>query len=278
MSRGMVVRIAGLILVMAAALGIASSEPAAGARSEVGSLTLSAALTFSGSPATCPPQAIGANECFQVAGNSVVPGLGRVSESFVVTLVNNAPGCSNTSSYRVLGFPIRLNVAGKGAIDLAVADSAECLTVQGVQRLSRPFTVTGGTGPYATATGGGMFVRNFIGAQGTDTWTGTLVVPRPRVQPHGTDDPWRSVEDGPRTQGSKTSARDLCGGRRGRPQRTRPGLVHAEIRRAFQDRPHEGQLLCDRRGWQQADSDVRRPRAQDQVRLSPSRGKARRRA
>ena len=177
MSRGMVVRIAALILAMAAALGIASSEPAAGARSEVGSLTLSAALKFSGSPATCPPQAIGANECFQVAGNSVVPGLGRVSESFVVTLVNNAPGCSNTSSYRVLGFPIRLNVAGKGAIDLAVADSAECLTVQGVQRLSRPFTVTGGTGPYATATGGGMFVRNFIGAQGTDTWTGTLVVP-----------------------------------------------------------------------------------------------------
>ncbi len=47
----------------AGALVIASSETATGARSEIGSLALSAAISFSGSPVGCPPEAVGANEC-----------------------------------------------------------------------------------------------------------------------------------------------------------------------------------------------------------------------
>jgi len=147
--------------------------------SEVGSLALDAALQMRGAPVTCPPEAPSANECYQVNGEGVVPGLGRVSESFVVRLENNAAGCPALSSYRAFGFPVRLAVVGKGAIDLAVAGSSECLAVADVLGLSRPFTVTGGTGVYATAAGSGTLVRHVVAAlgAGTDTWRGTLVVP-----------------------------------------------------------------------------------------------------
>jgi HYR domain len=177
MTRGIVLLLAALLVPTVAGVAIRSSGAATGARSQAGSLALSAVLRFSGSPAACPPQAGGTNECYRVDGQGVVPGLGRVSESFVVPLVSNAAGCPATSSFQALGFLARLTVAGKGAIHLAVADSAECLGVGGVQRLSRPFAVTGGTGIYATATGSGILSRHLVASQGTDTWKGRLVVP-----------------------------------------------------------------------------------------------------
>jgi len=180
MSRGTSAGLAALLALacMAAVAGAATAAVAGpAARAEVGSLALGAALAFTGASTTCPPEAVGANECYRVDGSGLVPGLGRVSESFVISYVNNATDCPSTSSYRSFGFPVRLTVAGKGAIDLAVAASTACMTVDEVFRLSRPFTVTSGTGPYATATGNGMLSRLLLGGAGTDTWSGTLVVP-----------------------------------------------------------------------------------------------------
>src|SRR5262249_29254004 len=39
------------------------------------------------------------------------------------------------------------------------------------------FTITGGTGAYASATGSGVVERSLGGGVGTETWTGTLNVP-----------------------------------------------------------------------------------------------------
>jgi len=80
---------------------------------------------------------------------------------------------------RGLAYPLRLAVAGKGDLEVAVADG-ECL----VPAYNSPqrFTVTGGTGIYAGASGGGTLERQLgeptsTGRYGRETWTGTLVVP-----------------------------------------------------------------------------------------------------
>jgi HYR domain len=81
----------------------------------------------------------------------------------------------------VLGFSVRFTVEKKGAIDLSVTGSRECLPGEQAATLTFPsFTVTGGSGIYAGATGNGtlqeMFVPGAISAHGKDIWTGTLIV------------------------------------------------------------------------------------------------------
>ena len=74
-----------------------------------------------------------------------------------------------------------MTVAGKGTIDMALAGSAECFTDLSVLQASRMFSVSGGSGAYVGASGGGTLrhavYRTFAGGAGTDTWIGTLSVP-----------------------------------------------------------------------------------------------------
>jgi hypothetical protein len=84
---------------------------------------------------------------------------------------------------KALAYPIHLVVAGKGAIDVAVSEAPECIAVEPVRTQTQAFTVTGGTGIYAGASGGGTLER-VLGApaddgarHGLETWKGTLAVP-----------------------------------------------------------------------------------------------------
>ena len=75
---------------------------------------------------------------------------------------------------------VRLEVAGKGELQLAVDRyRGECIS--SALNLSRAFTITGGSGIYAGASGGGTVNHRAShtpsGSAGTDTWTGTLNVP-----------------------------------------------------------------------------------------------------
>ena len=75
---------------------------------------------------------------------------------------------------------VRLEVAGKGELQLAVDRyRGECISSSLI--LSRAFTITGGSGIYAGASGGGTVSHQAVatpsGSAGTDTWTGTLNVP-----------------------------------------------------------------------------------------------------
>jgi hypothetical protein len=93
--------------------------------------------------------------------------------SFVV-VDTNVPDCPSNGT-RVRGFDVRLTVAGKGTIDVEIADGTECGV--GFGGYSRPFTVTDGTGAYLHVSGSGTFTRRVRPTQQNDTWSGTLVVP-----------------------------------------------------------------------------------------------------
>jgi hypothetical protein len=71
-----------------------------------------------------------------------------------------------------------LTVAGKGDLHVALARKEDCPPTPLV--VQRPFTVTGGTGIYQGASGGGIVEHQYhftsTGWAGTDTWTGTLNV------------------------------------------------------------------------------------------------------
>ena len=90
------------------------------------------------------------------------------------------PSCS-IGSVKILGYPARLTVAGKGDLHIAVAAHPDCLSPAAGLSVTQSFTITGGTGVYAGASGSGTVSRALgqtdAGAAGRETWTGTLTVP-----------------------------------------------------------------------------------------------------
>ena len=150
----------------------ASSSPFA-----AGSLNLRGTLRMVSTPVECPPGApTDANECRARTGEGLVSGLGSVSETYTWSYRIGAPKCPST-----LGTPLattgRLVVAGKGEIRLELAQGARCIDLEPLRNEPQAFTITGGTGIYEGASGGGSVERNIGGGVGTETWTGTLVVP-----------------------------------------------------------------------------------------------------
>jgi hypothetical protein len=110
-----------------------------------------------------------------------VPGLGAVKETYTEMLHNGPPLCSG-DSFKFLGYPVRWVVASKGEIEFALAES-QCVGA-GAAGATVAFTVTGGTGIYAGASGSGT-VSHVASAggpsdgkfRGSERWTGTLSVP-----------------------------------------------------------------------------------------------------
>jgi HYR domain-containing protein len=167
----------------ASALAVLVCAPIAGGdvRSAAATLELRADLRLeSRRGAACPPGTRALVECPARTGASVVSGLGAVSEAYSY-LVDVAPASCPAGSVQVLGYPVRWVVAGKGEISFELAPAPGCLSSDAGIAAGQSFTVTGGTGIYAGATGGGRVERSLgqtaEGARGTETWTGTLNVP-----------------------------------------------------------------------------------------------------
>jgi hypothetical protein len=172
-SRGGRVVLAALVVGLGAAIAAAPGGATKHARAS--SLALNAVLEMTSTPTSCPPEAPpDATLCAVRVGEGLVPGLGRVSENYMFYVAEQACG----QAHRVLETTLQLEVAGKGAFQLAAARAQDC--VPSALDASRPFTITGGTGIYAGATGGGTVYHQahytFSGSAGTDTWTGTLSV------------------------------------------------------------------------------------------------------
>jgi hypothetical protein len=164
------------LAVAVGALALAAVAPAASGDS-TGSLPLNAVLAMTSTPSTCPENAPpGATLCATRIGDGVVRGLGRVSESYTF-FVDETHACG--SGFTVLETTVRLDVAGKGQLQLALERDRNC--VPSALVLNRAFTVVGGTGIYARASGSGTVRHNahytLTGAAGNDTFTGTLAVP-----------------------------------------------------------------------------------------------------
>jgi HYR domain len=140
-------------------------------------LTVAMKITIADEGRACPSGT--AAECFSRKGAAAVPGLGGVEESWD-PVVDETPASCGPASLRFLPSTGRLTVSGKGAIDVQVNGSG-CLPfhpplpVKGAET----FTVTGGSGKFAEASGAGTInhFSNGPGLPGRDTWRGTLAVP-----------------------------------------------------------------------------------------------------
>ncbi len=96
-------------------------------------------------------------------------------------LANVGPPSCSAGFGRALAYAVRLVVAAKGEIHLSLAEGAQCVDQDAVRTQTQAFTITGGTGIYAGASGNGMAERTLggetaTGRVGRETWTGTLSV------------------------------------------------------------------------------------------------------
>jgi len=158
------------------ALGFVIIGTPAGSARMAGTLPLShAVLAGRVNQVDCPAGTDASTACFQTSGTGVVPGLGVVSEHYLNYVEDPDSSCERWHSTPVL------TVTGKGELDLSVRPPQGCVVpTTGVLNASLVFTVTGGSGIYAGASGQGTFVTR--GGPGTtgknaDTLGGSLTVP-----------------------------------------------------------------------------------------------------
>jgi hypothetical protein len=170
------------VVVLALGLVLVTTATAAAKRQSAAGTTLPLAnATFRdrtgravvGCPQDSPEGAI----CWTIASSGVVRGLGTVSEAGVLVVRSPHTSCEVWQSAPVL------TVAGKGTVQLSVRNPAGvCLddgAGAGLQGASLAFTVTGGTGAYADASGSGTYTIAGVGEglSGSETLAGTLEAP-----------------------------------------------------------------------------------------------------
>jgi hypothetical protein len=144
----------------------------------IGTLNLQGSLAMVSRDAVCPDRLPPTTACHSRTAQGGIPGLGRVSHTYMYNgdFTRCGPG-----DVVILGYTTSLGVVGKGEISVSVADAPCLLAHLDALHATGSFTVTGGTGIYAGASGSGRIERAAAlqsgGASGTDTWIGTLVVP-----------------------------------------------------------------------------------------------------
>ena len=240
MKRRLALALLATALAVAAVAQVASGVANTGATT--GSLTFEAVLAMTSTPGPCPPGSPpDADLCAARTGSGAVRGLGEVSETY--TFFVQEGECD-----RVFETTARLEVAGKGELQLAVDRyRGECISSS--LNLSRAFTITGGSGIYAGASGGGTVNHQASytpsGSAGTDTWTGTLNVPGLEfdVTPPTLSGRRQQESSGPK--GVEARARHLQGHRQRCRRRFGPGVLPAEVGESLQNRPHLRQVLSD---------------------------------
>jgi HYR domain len=178
--------IAALVLTAAAVLlEFAPATPA-----DSGSLHVSIAWT--GQDVPCPAGYSATTLChLRAAGPVAVPGFGFVSQSYVFAAETATQPSCPASQQKALSYPATLTVKQKGELFLSVAGSDKCLSTDTTEILdvTQTFTVTGGSGVFAGASGSGTLTRTDTGfgahGFGVDHWDGTLVAPNyvPDVTP-----------------------------------------------------------------------------------------------
>jgi len=169
-----------VLVVVSVVVGVAATPSHSQATSS--QLDLHAVLKLvSDLTGTCPPGSPSSLECPARTGDGPAPGLGAVTEAYSYLVHDGPPLCSQ-GNVKVLDYPVRWVVANKGEIDFALAAVEQCIAASdAVENATQSFTITGGTGIYAGASGSGSVARavGFSGStfRGSETWTGTLSVP-----------------------------------------------------------------------------------------------------
>jgi HYR domain len=175
------VLMAALALALSAAIAFAPSAGAGNGTRTATATSLRVALAWRGGDAACPTGYPATTECHpHPGGPTAVPGLGFVSQSLLFA-VDIAPSGCPAGTQRALSYPAQLVVEDRGTILLSVAASDTCAEM-GVPVLSvaQTFTITGGTGVFAGASGSGIVSRSRVRCCpgfGTDNWDGTITAP-----------------------------------------------------------------------------------------------------
>lgn len=169
-------------LIIATVLGASADiTPGRGATAmPSGTLTLNASLSLASNLGACAPPS-GAEHCATRTIRGLFPGLGTVNGTYEFYVDQGPPACAGSDG-RALAYPIRFAVAGKGEVHVAVAEATQCVPDQSIRTQTQTFTVTGGTGVYAGASGSGTLERSLgadtaTGRVGRESWAGTLNVP-----------------------------------------------------------------------------------------------------
>ena len=165
-----------------ASAGVVSATT--GSQAAMGALNLNAALPLRSDGNTCVPPA-SVDSCATRTITGLFPGLGQVAGTYAYLVDHGPPSCAG-GLLKALAYPIRFAVSSKGEIQADVAEGAQCLDEVSIRTQPQTFTITGGTGIYAGASGSGTLERvlgqdtcrgSVCGRFGYETWTGTLMVP-----------------------------------------------------------------------------------------------------
>ena len=172
--------VVALLMTVTFAGGSLESE-ASGHGVAVGSLALQSEISTSNPQIQCPAGSPTTFECFARTGDAIVPGLGAVHEAHNYVKEIAPAGCvppPGADAVRLIASTAVLTIAGKGSIDLSTSGTG-CLSQMGSLVATETFTITGGSGAYAGASGSGTVEIHSSAATGggTDIWTGTLIVP-----------------------------------------------------------------------------------------------------
>lgn len=171
---------AALAIALVVALGLAAGASPAPTRAS-GTLQVNLTLTQNWriSREYCPPGTPMAADCLRSVGRGEVAGLGRVTVTYDKLLTGDDPDC-----FMVHNNTAVIEVAGKGSLELSRPGRACASGPPPREDGPFEFSVAGGSGRYAGATGtlvyrGSVPPGNPICRCGTarDTWTGTLTVP-----------------------------------------------------------------------------------------------------
>ena len=176
-------RLSGLVVLvvgLATVAGIAAS-PVAGVTTATGTLTMNTSLILASRSSSCGSNTA-ATACDARSDNGLFPGLGSATASYTFPWVEGAPCPADFG--KALAYTVQLEVAGKGAIEVSVSDATDCVLIgETIGMQTQSFTITGGTGIYAGASGSGTLARALGGISqdgsehGYETWHGTLIVP-----------------------------------------------------------------------------------------------------
>jgi hypothetical protein len=162
-----------IVLVVAAGAVAFLVTAASSAPFAAGTLALHATLGTVSPGGTCPPEAPPGADCHPRTGTGSVSGLGSVAAIYTWFFgIGDCPA----GLVKPLATSGRFDVAGKGEIDFALADGAQCIEQEPVRNEPQDFTITGGTGVYQGASGNGTVERSLSGGRGVEHWNGTLTV------------------------------------------------------------------------------------------------------
>jgi hypothetical protein len=172
-------RKAALVIALAGFAAISATVAVAGSERSSGRLDLRAELRLTSDLGGCPAPS-GVSECAARTGAGQVSGLGAVTESYDFLVGLGPPSCPPDLG-QALETTVRFVVAGKGEIHFALA-AGGCIAQVAIYNQIQAYTITGGSGLYAGASGSGTVERRLgeptaTGRHGPETWTGTLDVP-----------------------------------------------------------------------------------------------------